>query len=202
MNSHKLVVVVCALAMVGTAIAVPVSAQSGSTDRVPVVVVFSDQSAKNPQAITASNGRVTGGSSVDVAPVLFAIVPEQAREAIANRPGVDSVSRDISFTTFTQTTDWGVEAVGAESTASGVNESDVNVAVIDTGIDSQHTDLGDSVEWGADTVGSGYTQGLDSVVDGNGHGTHVAGIITAQDNDRGTVGVAPPGTPVCDESAR
>ena len=175
----------------GAAIAVPVSAQPDNTDRIPVVVVFSDQSGKNQQAITASDGRVTGGGSVDVAPVLFATIPEQARDAIANRPGVENFSRDISFTTLTQTTDWGVEAVGAESTASGVNESDINVAVIDTGVDSGHTDLGDSVKWGADTIGSGYTQGLDSVVDENRHETHVAGIITAQDNDRGTVGVVP-----------
>lgn len=182
---------VCTLAIVGATIGVPVSAQSANTDRVPVVVVFADQSAKNSQAITASDGRVTGGGSVDVAPVLFARVPEQAREAIANRPGVEAVSRDVSLTTFAQTTDWGVEAVGARSTATGVNESGVTVAVIDTGIDSGHTDLGDSVSWGADTVGSGYTQGRDTVGDGNGHGTHVAGIIAAQDNERGTVGVAP-----------
>ncbi len=182
---------VCTLAIVGATIGVPVSAQSANTDRVPVVVVFADQSAKNSQAITASDGRVTGGGSVDVAPVLFARVPEQAREAIANRPGVEAVSRDVSLTTFAQTTDWGGEAVGARSTATGVNESGVTVAVIDTGIDSGHTDLGDSVSWGADTVGSGYTQGRDTVGDGNGHGTHVAGIIAAQDNERGTVGVAP-----------
>lgn len=194
MPPDKLLVLFCVLIVVGATITVPVAAQSNQAnggDRVPVVVVFSDQSAKNPQAIAASDGRVTGGNSVDAAPVLFATVPKQARDAIANRPGVEAVSRDISFTTLTQTTDWGVEEVGAQSTAGGVNESAINVAVIDTGIESQHTDLGDSVEWGANTVGSGYTQGLDSVTDKSGHGTHVGGIITAQDNDRGTVGVAP-----------
>mgnify|MGYP000037495315 FL=1 len=191
MNHTTLAVVFCALAVVGAAVGAPVSAQPADDAGVPVVVVFDDQSAKNPQAVEASGGRVTGGGNVDVAPVLFATVPEPAREALAGRPGVRSVSPDVEFQTFTQTTDWGVDTIGARTTAPGVDESGVTVAVVDTGVDADHTDLGNQVGWEVNTVGTGYTDGAASADDGNGHGTHVAGVIAAQDNDRGTVGVAP-----------
>src|SRR5207247_2377571 len=61
--------------------------------------------------------------------------------------------------------------------------SRVNVAVIDTGIDLNHPDL--NAVAGKDCTGNGTTN------DGNGHGTHVAGIIAARNNGSGAVGVAP-----------
>jgi len=60
----------------------------------------------------------------------------------------------------------------------------VNVAVLDTGIQLNHPDL--NVVFGEDFTGFG--QGGN---DWNGHGTHVAGTIGALDNDFGVVGVAP-----------
>lgn len=59
---------------------------------------------------------------------------------------------------------------------------DVDVAVLDTGI-APHSDL--TIAGGIDCVGGGTT------VDGDGHGTHVAGTIGALDNTIGVVGVAP-----------
>ena len=84
---------------------------------------------------------------------------------------------------------------------------DVVVAVIDTGVDYNHIDLRDNI-WtnsgeipnnGIDDDGNGYVDdihGWDCVgndkdpMDDNGHGTHVAGIIAAENNTIGTVGVA------------
>lgn len=84
---------------------------------------------------------------------------------------------------------------------------DVIVAVIDTGVDYNHLDLRDNI-WtnineipnnGIDDDNNGYVDdyyGYDFVgndkdpMDDNGHGTHVAGVIAASNNDIGIVGVA------------
>lgn len=62
----------------------------------------------------------------------------------------------------------------------------VNVAVVDTGIDYNHPDLKDRYQGGYNT----FTKTNDPK-DDHGHGTHVAGIIAASDNNFGVVGVAP-----------
>lgn len=84
---------------------------------------------------------------------------------------------------------------------------DVIVAVIDTGVDYNHVDLRNNI-WintaeipdnGKDDDGNGYIDdvyGWDCVgndkdpMDDNGHGTHVAGIIAAENNKLGGIGVA------------
>ena len=85
--------------------------------------------------------------------------------------------------------------------------SDAVVAVIDTGVDYSHLDLRNNI-WintaeipgnGIDDDGNGYIDDVygwnfvgdnNDPKDDNGHGTHVAGIIAAENNDIGSVGVA------------
>jgi subtilisin len=83
----------------------------------------------------------------------------------------------------------GINRVDAELSATAdidnVDERvNVDVAVIDTGIDMDHADL---------YVVGGYNCILPGSVpeDDNGHGSHVAGTIGAKDNTIGVVGVAP-----------
>jgi subtilisin family serine protease len=106
-------------------------------------------------------------------------------------PRVDFISQDRTVsidaarvtTEAVQTLPTGVNRVNAEGrTNSGAG---VNVAVIDTGIDTSHPDLKANIAGGKNcSSGSSY-------VDGNGHGTHVAGTIAAVNNSFGVVGVAP-----------
>ena len=64
-------------------------------------------------------------------------------------------------------------------------DAEVVVAVIDTGIDSDHPDLNDKIVDGYDFIDND-----DTPTDEYGHGTHVAGIALAETNNlEGTVGV-------------
>ncbi|NLE75686.1 MAG: S8 family serine peptidase [Chloroflexi bacterium] len=62
----------------------------------------------------------------------------------------------------------------------------VRVAVIDTGIDYTHPDLGGGIGPGHKVItGYNYIDGTTNPMDNHGHGTHVAGIIAANGQLRG-----------------
>ena len=84
-----------------------------------------------------------------------------------------------------ETVPWGVSRIHADgAVSSGLG---VNVAVIDTGIDDCHPDLKPNYKGGRNFLNTSQPPR-----DDNGHGTHVAGIIAAaQDNGFGVRGVAP-----------
>ncbi|MCK5253497.1 MAG: S8 family peptidase, partial [Thermoplasmata archaeon] len=91
-----------------------------------------------------------------------------------------------------QAIQWGVEDIKADDAWTTSTGSGVRVGVIDTGIDKDHPDLEENIVDGINYVikGKGKLK-TDNWNDGNGHGTYVAGIIAAKDNDIGVVGVAP-----------
>lgn len=119
--------------------------------------------------------------------------PEDA-QALAESEFVQLVAADQTVRTALhqnnfQTLPAGIDRIGADendtaSITTGGANLDVDVAVIDTGVASDHDDL--NVASGASLDCTGNTS-----EDENGHGTHVAGTIGAIDNDIGVVGVAP-----------
>ncbi len=85
-----------------------------------------------------------------------------------------------------QQTPLGVDRIDAELAWPQNTGQGVKVAVLDTGIDLTHPDLAANIKGGYNAV-----KPRKSPADDNGHGTHVAGIITAVNDNIGVVGVAP-----------
>jgi len=125
-------------------------------------------------------------------------------------PRVDFVQQDVEGTPLTgkpgsgggtttpppgQTLPTGVNRVDAElasptntTTDSTTLQTAGDVAVFDTGIQTNHPDL--RVAGGVNCLGS-YSSHDGTIGDENGHGTHVAGAIGAKDDGAGVLGAAP-----------
>jgi subtilisin family serine protease len=89
---------------------------------------------------------------------------------------------------------WNIKAVEASGAwDAGFDGAGVRVAVIDGGIYSAHQDLDGNLDVAASrsfVPGQAFNQDVGTFW----HGTHVAGIVAAEDNALGTIGVAPKAT--------
>jgi subtilisin len=124
-----------------------------------------------------------------IIPAIAAYVPETAIQGLVKNPRVTVIEPDIAIhaTDAELSNSWGVEHIGAGVVhTSGNKGNGVKVAIIDTGIDYNNPEFAGRYAGGYDFVNSD-----NDPMDDNGHGTHVAGIIAAADNDLGVVGVAP-----------
>lgn len=84
---------------------------------------------------------------------------------------------------------WGIETTNTPAAwAQGLTGAGVKVAVLDTGIDEKNPDLAPNLDLARSRS---FVAHEPSVVDYNGHGSHVAGIIAAAQNGYGVSGVAP-----------
>ena len=82
---------------------------------------------------------------------------------------------------------WGVKHIGAGQVhCDGYLGAGIKVAVIDSGIDYEHSDLKDNYKGGYD-----FADKNDNPMDVHSHGTHVAGTVAAIRDGVGVVGVAP-----------
>jgi subtilisin len=117
------------------------------------------------------------------------MTPAEAKE-LALAPGVQSVTADRRFTVAAQRLPTGISRTNAPVRRPRANlkprHVNVDVAVIDTGVDFSHPDL-NVYRAGAHNCSATEL----NAKDGNGHGTHVAGTIGALDNRIGVVGMAP-----------
>jgi subtilisin family serine protease len=163
------------------------AAQAG---RVDVLVLFDT----DPGAAGVDEVRRLGGDikhAYRIVPAVAASLPGPAVEALRRNPRVIAVDPDAEITALDLELDnaWGVKHVGAGTVhAAGNKGAGVAVAVLDTGIDYDHPDLDANYLDGYD-----FVNGDADPIDDNGHGTHVAGTIAAEDDDvaSSVVGVAP-----------
>lgn len=175
--------------------AVPAPAQTLA----PYIIVFQDSvnvHATVPD-VAKAYGLQVGFTYEHALKGMSAQVPAGRITALQHDPRVKYVEPDRERSINAQAVPTGIPrifaATNAEIGIDGRDDSrvDVDVAVIDTGIDLQHPDL--NVIGGVNCTTSGILQAscVPGGDDDHYHGTHVAGIIGALDNDQDVVGVAP-----------
>lgn len=96
------------------------------------------------------------------------------------------VEEVLSLQDAIQKSGWSITAFDLPSIWQKASGEGVKIAVLDTGVDLNHPDLQQNL-----LPGINFINPSKPPEDDNRHGTHVAGIIVAKNNDIGMVGVAP-----------
>ncbi len=154
------------------------------------IVVFQDDVADVPglaREMAAANASVPDFVYEHALHGFAAVLSARAVATLQADPRVKYVEADQPVYAIAQTLPWGIDRIDADisSTLAGNGSgavTNVNVYVIDTGIDVGHTDL---------NVVQHVNFASGPNKDCNGHGTHVSGTVAAKDNAQDVVGVAP-----------
>ena len=176
------------ISVVSTVLAIPANDKAAGLERVPVLIGFTQVPGPSEQAMVRGGGGVIK-YSYHLVPAIAASIPEAAIKGLLHNPNVTNIDPDIKVYAVDAELDnsWGVKHIGAGTVHEGDNKgAGVKVAIIDSGIDYNHPDLVANYAGGYDFVNSDGDP-----MDDDGHGTHVAGTVAAEDNDFGVVGVAP-----------
>lgn len=160
-----------------------------------VIIGFEQRPGPSEHAlIRAAKGRVE--RTYELIPALAATLPEREIASLRRDERVRYVEENAIYRAATEPPSgqeygdsWGVLHIQADVThASGNRGAGVRVALLDTGIDYTHPDLDGNYRGGYDFVFDDSDPWDDSF---NSHGTHVAGIVAAEEDGFGVVGVAP-----------
>ncbi len=162
---------------------------SSANEKVDVLIGFYQAPGPPEQDLV----RAHGGEiyrQFSIVDVIAASMKQQQADALAQNPRVRYVEPDGPVYALDQTVPWGIDRVFGDEeyefkTWEDSTGEGVAVAVIDTGIDENHEDLPELLG-GVNTIDDNHWG-----VDGQGHGTHVAGTVAALDNEVGVVGVGP-----------
>lgn len=139
------------------------------------------------ESLASQHGTFVKHLSLLNASVVVLRAPSE-KDSLSQSPDVERVDDDIELTAIgkgaaqpSQTTPWGISRIYAPQTWSNSTSANVKIGIIDSGISTSHPDL--IVAGGVNTINSqkGYN-------DDNGHGSHVAGIVAAQNNGIGVIG--------------
>ncbi|KKL68520.1 hypothetical protein LCGC14_2124160, partial [marine sediment metagenome] len=145
-----------------------------------------------PAYLEDLNYVLDNGDPIDILGDIAIHIPEGSHtiKVSGTYNGIDYESERSFFTyqvsNTRQVMDWGVDAIDAERLWGFVDGTGVNVLVIDTGIDYNHIDLDGNYKGGYDFIGRD-----EFPLDTDGHGTMTSGLIGAENNGDGVIGVAP-----------
>ena len=144
--------------------------QGPDTEMIDVIIQTAGASDQAAEAVRNAGGNVNKRFSIIDG--VAVTIPKVAVRNLAERDFVERVDPDFEMTTVLDSTASQINA--GEAWTENATGKDIDVAVLDTGISNSNSLL--DVESEVDFTGEGTD-------DGNGHGTHVAGIIASQDDN-------------------
>ncbi len=171
---------------------------AGSSDQIVVKFISVASSRTRKRLFTRAGASVARQAKL---PNTFVIkVPEHSREAVirslqrnpftiyAEEDFIAEASEIPNDSRFDE--QWGLEKIKAANAWGATHGSvDVDIAIIDTGINSRHKDLAGKIVASVDCTRNSCPDQTTS--DPNGHGTHVAGIASAiTNNGKGVAGTS------------
>jgi subtilisin len=152
------------------------------------IVVFNDDVRDPPGAahgLAVAHGLELRHTYSTALKGFAAVVPPGRLDALRADPRVRYVVPDRTDEVQQQAIPTGIDRIEADRNAGATASDpvDVDIAILDTGVDLDHPDLNVHRE-------ISFAGGRNAD-DGYGHGTHVAGTAAAKDDGIGVVGVAP-----------
>lgn len=112
-------------------------------------------------------------------------------EALRRNPNIAAIGNDMMGSASAQVLPKGIDRVNAEPSLAPNRGDGIRIGVIDSGIDFDHADLAGAVDTSISVDCVNFVGCGAGGRDDNSHGTFVAGVLAARDNDIDVVGAAP-----------
>ena len=150
------------------------------------------RASKEAGVATAVSGDAAFADKLRATPGIVSVTEDMVVRWISPNERVKqaSIGDDEPFFNAYQ---WAPKSIHAEEAwDAGARGTGARVAVLDGGLNNNHLDLDANVDVARSaSMVDGFAFNQDVDPDGFSHATHVAGIVAAEDNQRGTIGVAP-----------
>ncbi|MDY6965591.1 MAG: S8 family serine peptidase [Halobacteriota archaeon] len=195
--------------------AVPVGAESEDNilesyeegEKIPVIIIFKEEPDILLQRDALALVQRDGGEikqEFHIIPAMTASMSKETIDMLSRNPKIAYIEPDYKVKVLGDSLPWGVDRVDAElvwngtedghNVTPGRNAGDgIKVAILDTGIDRDHHDLDENIAGGVCFAGEQNDSKTDPEywMDRYGHGTLCAGVIAAEDDEEGIIGIAP-----------
>lgn len=181
------------MAISACAIIIILSGMALATDRDVIIGYHKPVGVSENEHIQSHGGKVK--KDFHLINAISAKIPEDKIEEMKKDSRIKYIVNDtIYWITDEYSNSWGVQYIGSRPVhVQNINGTGVKVAVLDTGIDYTHPDLDGNFKGGYDFTYNDPDPWDDNCHQPYGvcHGTHVSGIVAAELNGIGVVGVAP-----------